>query len=94
LVGSIASTPTIVHLDSQILLSRERAACGLYPAMDPLASTSRLLDPARIGERHYRVAIRAKQAFERYRQLQEMIAMLSMQTLPAEASRRSIGPGG
>ena len=73
-----------MHLDTSILLSRERATSGLYPAVDPLASTSRLLDPDHIGERHYRVAMRVKETFERYQQLREMISVLGVEELPIE----------
>jgi F-type H+-transporting ATPase subunit beta len=79
-----AVAQTFLHLDSCILLSRDRAARGLYPAVDPLASTSRLLDPALIGERHYRLAMRVKQTFERYRQVKDIVAMLGMEELRPE----------
>jgi F-type H+-transporting ATPase subunit beta len=75
---------TFLHLDSSILLARERAAHGLYPAVDPLASTSRLLDPARVGERHYQVAMRVKQTFERYREVRDIISMVGMAELRGE----------
>lgn len=73
-----------VHLDSSVLLSRERAALGLYPAVDPLASTSRLLDPAQVGERHYSIAMRVKQTIQRAHDLQDTIAMLGMAELQPE----------
>jgi F-type H+-transporting ATPase subunit beta len=60
-----AVAQTFVHLDASIVLSRALAARGLYPAVDPLASTSRLLDPGRLGERHYRVSLRVKETIER-----------------------------
>jgi F-type H+/Na+-transporting ATPase subunit beta len=75
---------TFTHLDTSILLSRDRAALGLYPAVDPLASSSRLLDPAHIGEGHYQVAMRVKQTMERYREVRDMIAMLGMEELRPE----------
>jgi F-type H+-transporting ATPase subunit beta len=75
---------TFVHLDSTILLSRPRAARGLYPAVDPVASGSRLLAPAHVGERHYQVALRVKQLIERYRQLEDIISMLGMAELRPE----------
>jgi F-type H+-transporting ATPase subunit beta len=75
---------SFLHLDTSILLTRDRAAQGLYPAMDPLASTSRLLDPAHIGERHYEVAMRVKQTFERYREVRDTISMLGMEELQPE----------
>lgn len=79
-----AVAQTFVHLDSSIVLSRNHAAQGLYPAVDPLASSSRLLDPARLGERHYKVALRVKETIERYRGLQDIIAMLGIEELSAE----------
>jgi F-type H+-transporting ATPase subunit beta len=75
---------TFLHLDTCILLSRERAAHGLYPAVDPLSSTSRLLDPAHLGERHYQVAMRVKQTFERHRQVQDIISLMGMEELRFE----------
>ncbi len=72
------------HLDTSIHLSRERAAQGLYPAVDPLASSSRLLDPARIGERHYQVAMHVKQMFKRYQEVREIIALMGMAELRHE----------
>jgi F-type H+-transporting ATPase subunit beta len=79
-----AVAQTFAHLDASIVLSRSLAAQGLYPAIDPLASTSRLLDPVTIGERHYAVALRVKQAIEHYRELQDIIAMLGMEELSAD----------
>lgn len=79
-----AVAQTFVHLDTSILLSRDRANHGLYPAIDPLASTSRLLTPDLVGDRHYRVAMSAKQTIERYFQLQDFITMMGMQELRAE----------
>jgi F-type H+-transporting ATPase subunit beta len=73
-----------LHLDSTILLSRERAAHGLYPAVDPLASTARLLDPTCVGERHYQVATRVKQTLERHREVQDMLCVLGLEELRPE----------
>jgi F-type H+-transporting ATPase subunit beta len=75
---------SFVHLDASILLSRQRAAHGLYPAVDPLASSSRLLDPVYVGERHYQVAMRVKQTIERYRELEDIISVLGTQELRYE----------
>jgi F-type H+-transporting ATPase subunit beta len=75
---------TFLHLDTSILLSRDRAGHGLYPAVDPLVSTSCLLDPAYLGERHYQVAMRVKQTFERYREVRDIISMLGMEELRRE----------
>ncbi len=79
-----AVAQTFVHLDASIVLSRAQAAQGLYPAIDPLGSTSRLLDSSHLGERHYHVALRVKEAIERYRDLQDIISMLGMEELSAE----------
>jgi F-type H+-transporting ATPase subunit beta len=79
-----AVAQTFAHLDASIVLSRKLAAQGLYPAIDPLDSTSRLLDPGHLGERHYTVALRVKEAIERYRQLQDIISMLGLEELSAE----------
>lgn len=69
---------SFVHLDTSIVLSRGQAARGLYPAVDPVASKSDLLDPVQLGERHYSVAMRVKQTIERYRELENIILMLGM----------------
>ena len=82
-----AVAQTFTHLDASIVLSRAQAAQGLYPAIDPLASTSRLLDAFHLGERHYTVALRVKEAIERYRELQDIIAMLGLEELSAEDQR-------
>ena len=78
------------HIESQILLSRSMAADGLYPAIDPLASTSVLLDPMIVGERHYRVAERVREAIAHYRELQDVIALLGINELGAD-DRRIVG---
>lgn len=78
-----AVAQTFVHLDASIVLSRALAARGLYPAVDPLTSTSRLLDPTRLGDRHYHVALRVKESIERYRELEDIIAMLGLEELSA-----------
>ncbi len=80
------------HLDSEIVLSRERAARGLYPAVYPVAAYSQLLDPSRLGERHCEVARLVKQTIERYRQLEDVIILLGAQELREEdqlAARRA-----
>jgi F-type H+-transporting ATPase subunit beta len=79
-----AVAQAFLHLDTSILLSRERASAGLYPAVDVLASTSRLLDPAQVDERHYRIAMRVRETFERYREVREMMAVLGMDELGSE----------
>jgi F-type H+-transporting ATPase subunit beta len=82
-----AVAQAFAHLDSTIVLSRERAARGLYPAVDPVASDSQMLDASRLGERHCEVARRVKQTIERYRQLEEIIFMLGAQELREEDQR-------
>jgi F-type H+-transporting ATPase subunit beta len=72
---------TFTHLDSSIVLSREMANEGLYPAIDPLASTSVLLDPRDVGPEHYAIAQRVRRAIAHYRELQEIIALLGMEEL-------------
>jgi F-type H+/Na+-transporting ATPase subunit beta len=71
------------HLDSSIVLSRRMASEGMYPAIDPLASTSSLLDPGLVGEAHYRTAQDARKAIAHYRELQEIIALLGIEELSA-----------
>jgi F-type H+-transporting ATPase subunit beta len=73
------------HLDSSIVLSRAMATEGLYPAIDPLASTSVLLDPLVVGEEHYRAAQQVRSTIEHYRELQDIIAILGIEELsPAD----------
>jgi F-type H+-transporting ATPase subunit beta len=72
------------HLDARVILSRSLAAAGLYPAVDPLASSSRVLDPTVVGDRHYRVAERVRHALARYRELKDVIAMLGVDELAPE----------
>ena len=76
-----APATTFAHLDSTVVLARELAELGIYPAVDPLASTSTALDPKVVGEEHYRVARAVQQAFQRYRELQDIIAILGMEEL-------------
>jgi F-type H+-transporting ATPase subunit beta len=78
------------HLDSSIVLSREMASQGLYPAIDPLASTSVMLDPGLIGEDHYATAEEARRLFEHYRELQEIISLLGIEELSA-TDRTAVG---
>jgi F-type H+-transporting ATPase subunit beta len=72
------------HLDAFIYLERRIAEKGLYPAIDPLASSSRVLDPQVVGEQHYRVARRVQQILQRYRELQDIIAILGIDELSEE----------
>ena len=71
------------HLDSSIVLSRDMASEGMYPAVDPLASTSGLLDPRLVGEAHYRIAQEVRKTIAHYRELQEIIALLGIEELSA-----------
>jgi F-type H+/Na+-transporting ATPase subunit beta len=75
---------TFAHLDAQTVLSREIASLGIYPAVDPLDSTSRILDPAIVGQEHYRVATGVQQVLQRYKDLQDIIAILGIDELSEE----------
>ena len=87
-----APAATFSHLDATTVLSREIVELGIYPAVDPLASTSRILDPLIIGEEHYKVARGVQEILQRYKELQDIIAILGMEEL-GEAIRLSfLGP--
>jgi F-type H+-transporting ATPase subunit beta len=75
---------TFGHLDSTVVLSRDIASLGIYPAVDPLDSTSRQLDPHVLGEEHYTVARRVQQTLQRYKELRDIIAILGMDELSPE----------
>ncbi len=75
---------TFLHLDSTVVLSRDIASLGIYPAVDPLDSTSRQLDPLVVGEEHYNVARGVQQTLQRYKELRDIIAILGMDELAAE----------
>ena len=79
-----APATTFAHLDATTVLSRQIAELGLYPAVDPLASTSRILDPRAVGEEHYRTARTVQQILQRYKDLQDIIAILGMEELSEE----------
>ena len=79
-----APATTFAHLDATTVLSRKIASLGIYPAVDPLDSTSRILDPAIIGEEHYDCAQRVKLILQRYTELQDIIAILGMEELSEE----------
>ncbi len=79
-----APVATFAHLDATISLDRSIAEQGLYPAVDPLASTSRILDPQVVGEDHYEVARDVQRVLQRYRDLQDIIAILGMDELSEE----------
>ena len=75
---------TFAHLDSTVALSRDIASLGIYPAVDPLASTSRQLDPLVIGQEHYDVARKVQGTLQRYKELKDIIAILGMDELSEE----------
>ena len=79
-----APATTFAHLDATTVLSRQIAELGIYPAVDPLDSTSRILDPKIVGEEHYTVARRVQMILQRYKELQEIIAILGMEELSEE----------
>src|SRR3954466_11132816 len=79
-----APATTFAHLDATTELSREIASRGLYPAVDPLTSTSRILDPQYIGDDHYNTAVRVKQILQKNKELQDIIAILGVDELSEE----------
>ena len=82
-----APATTFSHLDSTVVLSRQLASLGIYPAIDPLESNSSALDPMIVGEEHYRVAQGVKQVLQRYKDLQDIIAILGIEELSEEDKR-------
>jgi len=79
-----APAAAFTHLDATTVLSRALTEIGIYPAVDPLDSTSRIMDPQFIGERHYQVATRVQEILQRYKDLQDIIAILGMDELTEE----------
>jgi F-type H+-transporting ATPase subunit beta len=79
-----APATTFAHLDATTVLSRQIAELGIYPAVDPLDSTSRILDPRVVGEEHYTVARAVQRVLQRYKDLQDIIAILGMEELSEE----------
>jgi len=79
-----APATAVTHLDSFIVLERKIVEKGIYPAIDPLASSSRILDPQYVGEEHYKIARRVQQILQRYRDLQDIIAILGVDELSEE----------
>jgi F-type H+-transporting ATPase subunit beta len=79
-----APATTFAHLDATTVLSRQIAELGIYPAVDPLDSTSRILEPSIVGEEHYQVARRVQEILQRYKALQDIIAILGMEELSEE----------
>jgi F-type H+-transporting ATPase subunit beta len=84
-----AATHTFNHLSASIVLSRKRASQGLYPAIDPLKSTSKLLTPGNVSDRHYQAARAVRQILAEYEELKDIIAMLGLQEL-SETDRRTV----
>ncbi|HEX2716480.1 MAG TPA: F0F1 ATP synthase subunit beta [Gemmatimonadaceae bacterium] len=85
-----APATAFAHLDATVVLSRAITELGIYPAVDPLASTSRILDAQFIGERHYRVATSVQRILQRYKELQDIIAILGMDEL-SEDDKKIVG---
>jgi F-type H+-transporting ATPase subunit beta len=79
-----APATTFAHLDAITALSRQIASLGIYPAVDPLGSSSTILDPRIVGDRHYQVATEVKQVLQKYKDLQDIIAILGMDELSEE----------
>ncbi len=79
-----APATSFAHLDATTVLSRQIAELGIYPAVDPLDSTSRMLDPAVVGERHYNIARQVQETLQTYKSLQDIIAILGMDELSEE----------
>jgi F-type H+-transporting ATPase subunit beta len=84
-----APATTFAHLDATTVLSRQIAELGIYPAVDPLDSTSRILDPGVVGEEHYKVARQVQAILQRYKDLQDIIAILGMDEL-SEADKLTV----
>ena len=80
----VAPATSFAHLDATTVLDRSISEKGIYPAVDPLGSTSRLLDPLIIGEEHYKVATDVQKVLQRYKSLQDIIAILGMDELSEE----------
>ena len=79
-----APATTFAHLDATTVLSRSIAELGIYPAVDPLDSKSRILDPRVVGEEHYKVATDVQKLLQAYKSLQDIIAILGMDELSEE----------
>jgi len=79
-----APATTFAHLDSTVVLARALTEIGIYPAVDPLDSSSTILDPNILGTEHYRVAREVQRVLQRYKDLQDIIAILGMEELSAE----------
>lgn len=79
-----APATTFSHLDATTVLSRDIASQGIYPAVDPLESSSRILSPEVVGTEHYEIARRVQQVLQRYKELQDIIAIMGMDELSEE----------
>ena len=79
-----APATTFTHLDASVVLSRQISELGIYPAVDPLDSNSKILDPNIVGEAHYQVARQVQEVLQRYKELQDIIAILGMEELSEE----------
>ena len=79
-----APASVFAHLDATTVLNRKIAEKGIYPAVDPLDSTSRILDPQVVGEEHYKIATSVQQVLQKYKELQDIIAILGMDQLSEE----------
>ncbi len=84
-----SATHTFAHLSASVVLSRKRASQGLYPAVDPLGSESKMLTPGVVGERHYRVAQQVRRTLAEFEELRDIIAMLGIEEL-SESDRRTV----
>ena len=84
-----AASGTFAHLSASIVLSRKRASQGLYPAVDPLVSSSKMLNPAVVGPRHYEIAREVRRTLAEYEELKDIIALLGMEEL-SETDRRTV----
>lgn len=85
-----APASVFAHLDATTVLDRKIAEKGIYPAVDPLGSTSRILDPHIVGEKHHKIAIGVQQVLQKYKDLQDIIALLGMDEL-SEEDKRTVG---
>lgn len=84
-----SASHTFSHLSASVVLSRKRAAQGFYPAIDPLASNSKMLNPGIVGDRHYRIALEVRRTLAEYEELKDIIAMLGLEEL-SETDRRTV----
>jgi F-type H+-transporting ATPase subunit beta len=82
-----APATAFAHLDATVVLSRALTEIGIYPAVDPLDSSSRILDAQYLGDRHYKVAVEVQRSLQRYKELQDIIAILGMDELSEEDKR-------